>query len=62
MRNKSRDVKRWDRSYLVISMVVPHPAVPVGESTKVAVALIPAGMQWDQYQEIHFVFLVSPSY
>ena len=27
-----------------------------GIETKVAVALIPSGMQWDQYQEIHFVF------
>ncbi|HAP9363593.1 TPA: PTS sugar transporter subunit IIA, partial [Enterococcus faecium] len=44
------------------TVAVPHPAVPVGIETKVAVALIPSGMQWDQYQEIHFVFLVSPSY
>lgn len=44
------------------TVAVPHPAVPVGIETKVAVALIPSGMQWDQYQEIHFVFLVLPSY
>ena len=43
------------------TVAVPHPAVPVGIETKVAVALIPSGMQWDQYQEIH-LFLVSPSY
>lgn len=44
------------------TVAVPHPAVPVGIETKVAVALIPSGMQWYQYQGIHFVFLVSPSY
>ncbi|HGE9039264.1 TPA: transcription antiterminator [Enterococcus faecium] len=44
------------------TVAVPHPAVPVGIETKIAVALIPSGMQWNQYQGIHFVFLVSPSY
>ena len=44
------------------SIVVPHPALPVGISTKIAVALIPKGMIWDEAQQIHFVFLISPSY
>ncbi|MEG0078086.1 MULTISPECIES: BglG family transcription antiterminator [Enterococcus] len=44
------------------SIVVPHPALPVGISTKMAIALIPNGMQWDQAENIRFVFLISPSY
>lgn len=44
------------------SIVVPHPALPVGISTKIAVALIPGGMSWDEEKKIHFVFLISPSY
>ena len=32
------------------TVAVPHPAVPVGIETKIAVALIPSGMQWNQYQ------------
>lgn len=44
------------------SIVVPHPALPVGITTKVAVALIPEGMEWDEAEQIRFVFLISPSY
>lgn len=44
------------------TVVVPHPALPVGVSTKIAVALIPAGMQWEAQDQIQFVFLISPSY
>jgi lichenan operon transcriptional antiterminator len=44
------------------SIVVPHPALPVGISTKIAVALIPKGMSWDEEKNIRFVFLISPSY
>lgn len=44
------------------TVVVPHPAVPVGVQTKIAVALIPNGMQWDACTGIQFVFLISPSY
>ncbi|EOL22421.1 hypothetical protein WO3_02781 [Enterococcus faecalis EnGen0342] len=44
------------------SIVVPHPALPVGVSTKIAVALIPRGMSWDEEKKVHFVFLISPSY
>ncbi|WP_159721206.1 BglG family transcription antiterminator [Enterococcus sp. CSURQ0835] len=43
-------------------IVVPHPAVPIGVSTKIAVALIPQGMVWDGASEIKFVFMISPSY
>ena len=44
------------------SIVVPHPAHPVGVTTKMAIALIPEGMDWDEEQDIKFVFLISPSY
>jgi lichenan operon transcriptional antiterminator len=44
------------------TVVVPHPAIPVGVSTKIAVALIPEGMTWDEKETVNFVFLISPSY
>lgn len=44
------------------TVVVPHPALPVGVSTKIAVALIPGGMRWEAQDQIQFVFLISPSY
>ena len=44
------------------NIVVPHPAMPIGATTKVAVALIPDGMTWDEHRGIQFVFLVSPSF
>lgn len=44
------------------SIVVPHPAVPAGKSSKVGIALIPEGLFWSlDYPKIHFVFLISPS-
>ena len=44
------------------NIVVPHPAIPIGATTKIAVALIPGGMTWDEHEGIQFVFLVSPSF
>ena len=44
------------------SVAVPHPAIPVGEKGGVALAVIPNGIKWDDdYQNIKFVFLISPS-
>ena len=42
-------------------VVVPHPVIPVGADAKIAVGIVPDGMTWDNQQQIHFVFLVSPS-
>ncbi|MGO3838200.1 MAG: BglG family transcription antiterminator [Vagococcus sp.] len=44
------------------SIVVPHPAEPIGVTTKIGLAIIPNGMKWDEEDNIKFVFLVSPSY
>ncbi|MGX7025723.1 BglG family transcription antiterminator [Vagococcus hydrophili] len=44
------------------SIVVPHPAKPIGITTKMAVGIIPEGMTWEQNERIQFVFLISPSY
>lgn len=44
------------------SIAVPHPAIPVGLSTKVAVGIIPNGLEWDEQKNVTFVFLLSPSY
>ena len=56
--------KRENMGQIVFSetVAVPHPAIPVGVTTKIAVAVIPEGMFWDDYQQIKFVFLVSPSF
>ncbi|EMF0301221.1 BglG family transcription antiterminator [Enterococcus hirae] len=56
--------KREKMGQIVFSetVAVPHPAIPVGVTTKIAVAVIPEGMFWDDYQQIKFVFLVSPSF
>ncbi|MCX8655308.1 BglG family transcription antiterminator [Gilliamella sp. B2840] len=44
------------------TIVVPHPAIPVGKITKIAIAVIPDGLFWDEdYQDIKFVFMISPS-
>ena len=43
-------------------IAVPHPAKSVGETAKVAVALINDGVYWnDEFENIKFVFLLSPS-
>ena len=43
-------------------IAVPHPAKSVGETAKVAVALINDGVYWnDEFKNIKFVFLLSPS-
>lgn len=43
-------------------IAVPHPAKSVGETAKVAVALINDGVYWDdEFRNIKFVFLLSPS-
>lgn len=45
------------------SIAVPHPAMPVGGTGKMAVGIIPSGLEWDSnYQQIKLVFLLSPSY
>ena len=44
------------------TIVVPHPAIPVGKIAKIAIAVIPEGLIWDEhYQDIKFVFMISPS-
>ena len=44
------------------TIVVPHPAIPVGKIAKIAIAIIPEGLIWDEhYQDIKFVFMISPS-
>lgn len=43
-------------------IAVPHPAKSVGETARVAVALINDGVYWDdEFRNIKFVFLLSPS-
>lgn len=45
------------------TVAVPHPAMPVSKKAKIAVALIPGGLSWDdQFPSIQMVFLLSPSY
>lgn len=44
------------------SIVVPHPAKPIGITTKMAVGIITNRMNWGQSETIQFVFLISPSY
>lgn len=44
------------------TIVVPHPAMPVGKLSKIGIAIIPDGMFWDHnYPKIHFIFMISPS-
>ncbi len=44
-------------------IVVGHPAVPLAEHSSFALALVPEGVAWDEnFQDIQFVFLMSPSY
>ncbi|OFI49690.1 transcription antiterminator BglG [Floricoccus tropicus] len=45
------------------TVAVPHPVLPVGMTTKVAIGVIPKGFSWnDEYANVKFVFLISPSY
>lgn len=44
------------------TIVVPHPAIPVGKISKIGIAIIPKGMTWDQkHPLVNFVFMISPS-
>lgn len=44
------------------TIVVPHPVMPVGNISKVGIALIPSGFFWnEQYPKVQFVFMISPS-
>ena len=44
------------------TIVVPHPAIPVSKIAKIAIAVIPDGLFWDDnYQNVKFVFMISPS-
>lgn len=44
------------------TIAVPHPAIPVGRTAKVGVAISKEGVYWnEEYPKIHFVFMVSPS-
>ncbi len=56
--------KRMSIGEIIFSptIVVPHPAIPVGKIAKIAIAIIPKGLCWDEhYQDIKFVFMISPS-
>ncbi|WP_244833555.1 BglG family transcription antiterminator [Clostridium sp. BJN0001] len=56
--------QREQMSSLVFSsnIAVPHPAKSIGESARIAVAIIKDGVRWnDQFKKIKFVFLLSPS-
>lgn len=45
------------------TIAVPHPAVPLSKVARLALALIPKGMYWNEsHPAIRFVFLMSPSY
>jgi len=45
------------------TIAVPHPAVPLSKVARLALALIPEGMYWNEsHPAIRFVFLMSPSY
>lgn len=60
----SHQIKRREKMGQIIfseQVVVPHPAIPVGVTAKIAVGIIPDGMAWDEQGALHFVFLVSPS-
>ncbi|WP_313629776.1 BglG family transcription antiterminator [Enterococcus devriesei] len=61
---KQQILQRETMGQIIFSetVAVPHPALPIGVSTKIAVALIPDGMEWEDNKNIKFVFLISPSY
>lgn len=44
------------------TIIVPHPAIPVGKIAKIGIAIIPNGLFWNHdYPNIHFIFMISPS-
>ncbi|HEM3491741.1 TPA: BglG family transcription antiterminator [Streptococcus suis] len=44
------------------SIAVPHPIKPIAKQHRIAVAILPAGLTWDQHVDnIRLVFLPSPS-
>lgn len=44
------------------TIVVPHPAIPVGKLSKIGIAIIPKSLFWDEkYPQVHFIFMISPS-
>ncbi|MDG3062650.1 BglG family transcription antiterminator [Lacticaseibacillus casei] len=44
-------------------IVVPHPAMPIGQFTQIAIGVIPAGLKWSEsFPAVQLVFLLSPSY
>ena len=44
------------------TIAVPHPAKAVGNNHRIAVAIVPDGMYWDDnFQEIKIIFLTSMS-
>lgn len=44
------------------TIVVPHPAIPVGKLSKIGIAMIPQGLFWDvNYPAVQFIFMISPS-
>lgn len=45
------------------SIAVPHPAMPIGQVTQIAIGVIPGGLEWSaEFPHIKLVFLLSPSY
>ncbi|GMA69012.1 hypothetical protein GCM10025879_02580 [Leuconostoc litchii] len=45
------------------TIVVPHPAIPMSHVPKIAIGITPKGLKWsEEYPNIKFVFLLSPSY
>lgn len=45
------------------TIAVPHPAVPLSKVARMAVALIPEGLYWNEtHPSVRFIFLMSPSY
>nr|WP_283770045.1 PTS sugar transporter subunit IIA [Enterococcus sp. MMGLQ5-2] len=43
-------------------IAVPHPVVPQGRFPKIAVAIVPKGVRWDEkFPKIQLIFLLSPS-
>lgn len=61
---KKQMEKRMTLGEIIFSptIVVPHPAIPVGKIAKIAIAVIPEGVSWDiNYQDVKFIFMISPS-
>lgn len=61
---KQQIIQRQQLGQIAFSdtIVVPHPAIPVGKISKIGVAIIPTGLFWnEEFPAIQFIFLVSPS-